>query len=187
MIMENKKEIELRSGKVRSIIGRMPGYYLRYGTITVIAVLAVLTAILSGIKSENRITLDIKLLASPQSHIYFSRNGCSVQDFLPSGSIIAKEDTLCLTIFYSCIIAEIPSSTTISLHPGDTLDLIFDSGETHVASIVTKTYCQKAPAPAPVLTLLLTPVSPSSLSGIRNPTITEISTGKQSILSKIFT
>lgn len=185
--MENKKEIELRSGKVRSIIGRMPGYYLRYGTITVIAVLAVLTAILSGIKLETRITLNIKLLASPQSHIYFSSNCSSVQNFLPSGSVIAKEDTLCLNIFYSSIIAEIPDSTTLSLHPGDTLDLIFDSGETHVASIVTKVCRQKVPASAPILTLLLTPVSPSSLSDIRNPTITEISTGKQSILSKIFT
>lgn len=218
--MEKKKDIELRSGKVRSIIGKMPGYYLRYGTITIIAVLAVLTVTLSSIKSETRITLGIKLLTSPHPYIYFSQDSLSVRHLLPSGSTVAKGDTLCIiednpistpihgileqytvggrtspgeliltvhpdTILFSAIVAEIPSNFPLPLHPGDTLGLLFDSGKTDIYAIVSKVCCSKNTEPAPIFTLLLTPVLSSSLSDIRNPFSAEISMGKQSILSKM--
>lgn len=218
--MEDKKDIELRSGKVRSIIGKMPEYYLRYGTVTVIAVLAVLIGILSGIKSEGRIPLDTKLLISPQPYLHFCSGSSSIQNLIPSGTTVAKGDTLCIigsnpilspisgtleryttkgrtspgeliltvfpdTVFCSAIIAEIPSSTALSLNLSDTLDLIFDSGEAHVASTVAEIYRSKAFSSTPILTVLLTPVSSSSLSSIRNTGAAEMSIGKQSILSRL--
>lgn len=183
--MEKKKDIELRSGKVRSIIGKMPGYYLRYGTIIVISVLALLTGILSSIKSETRITLDIKLLTSRQSYIYFSRDVSSLHDLLSSSSVVAKEDTLCVTISESAIIADIPSNCPLALHPGDTLDLLFDSGKTNIYAIVSKISCSKNTEPPTIYTILLTPVPSSFLSDVRNPSTAEISMGKQSMLSKL--
>ena len=57
--MEENKPIELRSEKVRNIIGRMPPVLVRYGTAMIVSAVLVLAAIAAIVPYQPKISLEV--------------------------------------------------------------------------------------------------------------------------------
>lgn len=65
--MEEKKNIELRSEKVRNIIGQIPSVWIRYGTLMIGMALLVLLLISAFIPYRETIPVRIRVKAIPQA------------------------------------------------------------------------------------------------------------------------
>ncbi|MEN6618853.1 MAG: HlyD family secretion protein [Rikenellaceae bacterium] len=80
----NKKYIELRSEKVRNIIGQVPPVLLRYGTIIISVVLLLLVIIAAFVPYRKSISINVTIHSTPQSILIKSdRNGILFQDSIP--------------------------------------------------------------------------------------------------------
>jgi|GEM_PF-1377692 len=92
--MEKKdRSIELRSEKVRNIIGQIPPVLIRSGTLIICVVLLVLLAISAFIPYRETISIQVKIGASPEAcYIRSPEDGFFVSDSIPvaidAGAII---------------------------------------------------------------------------------------------------
>ncbi|WP_298646425.1 hypothetical protein [uncultured Proteiniphilum sp.] len=69
--MEENKPIELRSEKVRNIIGRMPPVLVRYGTVMIVAALLVLAGIAAFVPYQPKISIEITAMQDEGGKVHY--------------------------------------------------------------------------------------------------------------------
>ncbi len=70
--MEENKPIELRSEKVRNIIGRMPPVLVRYGTVMIVAALLVLAGIAAFVPYQPKISIEIAVAQDEGGKVHYT-------------------------------------------------------------------------------------------------------------------
>lgn len=71
MMMEENKPIELRSEKVRNIIGRMPPVLVRYGTAIISLALCMLVAAAAFIPYQPKISIEITVMQDEGGKVHY--------------------------------------------------------------------------------------------------------------------
>lgn len=72
MEQEQEKKIELRSEKVRNIIGRMPPVLVRYGTVMIVAALLVLAGIAAFVPYQPKISIEIIASQDEKGKVHYT-------------------------------------------------------------------------------------------------------------------
>lgn len=70
--MEENKPIELRSEKVRNIIGRMPPVLVRYGTVMIVGALLVLAGIAAFVPYQPKISIEITATQDETGEVHYT-------------------------------------------------------------------------------------------------------------------
>ena len=70
--MEENKPIELRSEKVRNIIGRMPPVLVRHGTVMVVAALLVLAGLAAFVPYQPKISIEISAAQDEKGEVHYT-------------------------------------------------------------------------------------------------------------------
>ena len=70
--MEQEKKIELRSEKVRNIIGRMPPVLVRYGTVMIVAALLVLMGIAAFVPYQPKISIEVTVMQDETGKVHYT-------------------------------------------------------------------------------------------------------------------
>jgi len=83
--MEENKPIELRSEKVRNIIGRMPPVLVRYGTVMIVAALLVLTGIAAFVPYQPKISIGITASQDEEGKVHYTAR-------IPQGAMAQRDD-----------------------------------------------------------------------------------------------
>jgi hypothetical protein len=86
----NKAEPELRSEKVRNIIGRMPPVLVRYGTIMIVASLVVLTGIAAFVPYQPTISIEIVVTQAEDGKIDYTAR-------IPPAAMAQRDDFVFIT------------------------------------------------------------------------------------------
>ena len=123
--MERKeKSIELRSEKVRNIIGQIPSALVRSGTLIICIVLMILFVISTFVPYRETISVQIELKTYPQVHfIHSSETGFFLSDSIPStiqvGSTIGH---IMGGSFAEKIISPITGNVIMNINDEDSID-----------------------------------------------------------------
>ncbi len=83
--MEENKPIELRSEKVRNIIGRMPPVLVRYGTLMIVTALLVLTGIAAFIPYQPKISIGITASQDEEGKVHYTAR-------IPQSAMAQRDD-----------------------------------------------------------------------------------------------